>query len=161
MPLVRGVYSALKQIFETVLSNKDDMFRQVGLVEYPRKGVWSLVFVANEKRQRDQREARQGGDDPLVAVFMPCTPNPTTGFLMYVCRVRDRRLLDMTIEDGAKLIVSAGLVAPEYRVAGPRPADEVRFANRRRQSLGGYRQPSEYRTQPARSSRTASSRPKR
>ena len=60
MPLVRGIYSALKQIFETVLSNKNDMFRNVGLVEYPRKGVWSLVFVASEKDDRDQRQARPG-----------------------------------------------------------------------------------------------------
>ncbi len=113
MPLVRGVYKALKQIFETVLSNKNDMFRQVGLVEYPRKGVWSLVFVANEKETEINVKLDKEGD-PLVAVFMPCTPNPTTGFLMYVYR-SEIVLLDMTIEDGAKLIVSAGLVAPEYK----------------------------------------------
>ena len=113
MPLVRGVYRALKQIFETVLSNKNDMFRQVGLVEYPRKGVWSLVFVANEKETEINVKLDKEGD-PLVAVFMPCTPNPTTGFLMYVYR-SEIVLLDMTIEDGAKLIVSAGLVAPEYK----------------------------------------------
>jgi len=112
-PLVRGVYKALKQIFETVLSNKNDMFRQVGLVEYPRKGVWSLVFVANEKETEINVKLDKEGD-PLVAVFMPCTPNPTTGFLMYVYR-SEIVLLDMTIEDGAKLIVSAGLVAPEYK----------------------------------------------
>ena len=113
MPLVRGVYKALKQIFETVLSNKNDMFRQVGLVEYPRKGVWSLVFVANEKETEINVKLDKEGD-PLIAVFMPCTPNPTTGFLMYVYR-SEIVLLDMTIEDGAKLIVSAGLVAPEYK----------------------------------------------
>ncbi|MDQ2633818.1 MAG: DUF502 domain-containing protein [Pseudomonadota bacterium] len=113
MPLVRGVYKALKQIFETVLSNKNDMFRQVGLVEYPRKGVWSLVFVANEKETEINAKLDKEGD-PLVAVFMPCTPNPTTGFLMYVYR-SEIVLLDMTIEDAAKLIVSAGLVAPEYK----------------------------------------------
>lgn len=113
MPLVRGVYKALKQIFETVLSNKNDMFKQVGLVEYPRKGVWSLVFVANEKETEINVKLDKEGD-PLVAVFMPCTPNPTTGFLMYVYR-SEIVLLDMTIEDGAKLIVSAGLVAPEYK----------------------------------------------
>ena len=113
MPLVRGVYKALKQIFETVLSNKNDMFRQVGLVEYPRKGVWSLVFVATEKETEINVKLDKEGD-PLVAVFMPCTPNPTTGFLMYVYR-SEIVLLDMTIEDGAKLIVSAGLVAPEYK----------------------------------------------
>jgi uncharacterized membrane protein len=113
MPLVRGVYKALKQIFETVLSHKNEMFRQVGLVEYPRKGVWSLVFVATEKMTEINARLDKEGD-PLIAVFMPCTPNPTTGFLMYVHR-SEIELLDMTIEDGAKLIVSAGLVAPEYK----------------------------------------------
>ncbi|TIL55127.1 MAG: DUF502 domain-containing protein, partial [Mesorhizobium sp.] len=112
-PLVRGIYGSLKQIFETVLSNKGDMFRQVGLVEYPRKGVWSLVFVATEKETEINQKLDQEGD-PLIAVFMPCTPNPTTGFLMYVPK-SDIVLLDMTIEDGAKLIVSAGLVAPAVK----------------------------------------------
>ena len=113
MPLVRGVYRALKQIFETVLSNKNDMFRTVGLVEYPRKGVWSLVFVSTERMTEINARLDKDGD-PLIAVFMPCTPNPTTGFLMYVHR-SEIVILDMTIEDGAKLIVSAGLVAPEYK----------------------------------------------
>jgi len=113
MPLVRGVYKALKQIFETVLSNKNDTFRHVGLVEYPRKDVWSIVFVPGDKDSEiNARLDREG--DPLVGVFMPCTPNPTTGFLLYVYR-SDIVMLDMTIEDGAKLIVSAGLVAPEYK----------------------------------------------
>lgn len=113
MPLVRGVYKALKQIFETVLSNQNEMFKQVGLVEYPRKGVWSLVFVSNEKQTEINAKLDKEGD-PLIAVFMPCTPNPTTGFLMYVYR-SEIVMLDMSIEDGAKLIVSAGLVAPEYK----------------------------------------------
>jgi len=113
LPMVRGVYKALKQIFETVLSNKTEMFRQVGLVEYPRKGVWSLVFVASEKETEISVKLDKP-NDPLIAVFMPCTPNPTTGFLMYVYR-SEIVMLDMTIEDGAKLIVSAGLVAPEYK----------------------------------------------
>lgn len=113
LPMVRGIYKALKQIFETVLSNKSEMFRQVGMVEYPRKGVWSLVFVATEKETEINAKLDKPGD-PLIAVFMPCTPNPTTGFLMYVHR-SEIVMLDMTIEDGAKLIVSAGLVAPEYK----------------------------------------------
>lgn len=118
MPLVRGVYKALKQIFETVLSNKADMFRQVAMVEYPRKGVWSIVFVPGEKSTEiNARLDREG--DPLIAVFMPCTPNPTTGFLMYVQR-SEIVMLDMSIEDGAKLIVSAGLVAPPYEPKIPR-----------------------------------------
>jgi len=130
MPLVRGVYKALKQIFETVLSNKNDTFRHVGLVEYPRKDVWSLVFVPGDKESEiNARLDREG--DPLVGVFMPCTPNPTTGFLMYVYR-SEIVMLDMSIEDGAKLIVSAGLVAPEYKrkvVASDGAPMEVGLAN--------------------------------
>lgn len=111
-PLVRGLYKTLKQLFETVLSNKSEMFNKVGLVEYPRKGVWSLVFVAGEKDTEINAVLDKPGD-PLIGVFMPCTPNPTTGFLMYVYK-SEIVMLDMTIEDGAKLIVSAGLVAPAY-----------------------------------------------
>ncbi len=157
MPLVRGVYKALKQIFETVLSNKSDMFRTVGMVEYPRKGVWSIVFVAGEKETEINAKLDPEGD-PLLAVFMPCTPNPTTGFLMYVPK-SEVVILDMTIEDGAKLIVSAGLVAPEYKkkiitldgqtidgtIANPTLAEIAQGANH----------------QPARSRRTALSRPNR
>jgi uncharacterized membrane protein len=147
MPLVRGIYRSLKQIFETILSNKGDMFRQVGLVEYPRKDVWSLVFVAGEKRT-EINEKLDVEDDPLIAVFMPCTPNPTTGFLMYV-RKSEVVMLDMTIEEGARLIVSAGLVAPEVKtkVAGPE-GEPVRISN-----------PTLEEAQPARSKRTASSLP--
>ena len=113
-PLVRGIYKTLKQLFETVLSNKSDMFNKVGLVEYPRKGVWSLVFVAGEKDTEINAALDKLGD-PLIGVFMPCTPNPTTGFLMYVYR-SEIVMLEMSIEDGAKLIVSAGLVAPPRKL---------------------------------------------
>lgn len=147
MPLVRGIYRSLKQIFETILSNKGDMFDQVGLVEYPRKGVWSLVFMGGEK-ETEINEKLHVADDPLIGVFMPCTPNPTTGFLMYV-RKSEIVLLDMTIEEGARLIVSAGLVAPAVKktlvdVNG----EKIEIAN---PTLAG--------SQPARNKRTASSRP--
>ncbi len=95
---MRGLYKTLKQLFETVLSNRSDMFRQVGLVEYPRKDVWSLVFVSSENPSEINARLDKEGD-PLIAVFMPCTPNPTTGFLMYVHR-SEIVLLDMSIEDG-------------------------------------------------------------
>jgi uncharacterized membrane protein len=114
MPLVRSIYRALKQIFETVLSNKGDMFNAVGLVEYPRRGAWSIVFVTgSERRTEVNAKLDEDENNPMIAVFMPCTPNPTTGFLMYVPK-SDVVMLDMSIEDGAKLIVSAGLVAPDY-----------------------------------------------
>ncbi len=147
MPLVRGIYRSLKQIFETVLSNKGDMFNQVGLVEYPRKDVWSLVFVAGERpTEINQKLDREG--DPLVGVFMPCTPNPTTGFLMYV-RKSEIVMLDMTIEEGARLIVSAGLVAPDV--------EKKMAANGKKLKIGNPTAGAPL--QPARSSRTASSRP--
>jgi uncharacterized membrane protein len=152
MPLVRGVYKALKQIFETVLSNKSDMFRTVGMVEYPRKGVWSLVFVAGEKETEINAKLDKEGD-PLLAVFMPCTPNPTTGFLMYVPK-SEVVILDMTIEDGAKLIVSAGLVVPEHKktiVAANGETIEGTIVNPTLAEVA----------QPALSKRTASSRPNR
>lgn len=150
-PLVRGLYKALKQLFETALSDKNEMFRTVGMVEYPRKGVWSIVFVAGDKRSEINEKLDQEGD-PLMAVFMPCTPNPTTGFLMYVPK-SEVVLLDMSIEDGAKLIVSAGLVAPE--VKGKAAASGVGIEGPMGNPVVGSL------PQPARSKRTASSLPNR
>jgi uncharacterized membrane protein len=149
MPLIRSIYSSLKQIFETVLSNKNEMFRTVGMVEYPRKDVWSIVFVAGEKRTEINDKLDQN-DDPLIAVFMPCTPNPTTGFLMYVPKSQVI-VLDMSIEDGAKLIVSAGLVTPDMskKMVKIKGKKVVSIANPTLEEVA----------QPALSSRTASSRP--
>lgn len=112
MPLVRSIYRGLKQIFETVLSNKADMFKKAALIEYPRRGAWSIVFVASEREHEIGSRLRQVQED-TIAVFLPSTPNPTTGFLMYVPR-SDVIELSMSVEDAAKLIISAGLVAPEY-----------------------------------------------
>ncbi|MGF7006921.1 DUF502 domain-containing protein [Aminobacter sp. BE322] len=148
-PLVRGLYKALKQLFETALSDKNEMFRTVGMVEYPRKGVWSIVFVAGDKRNEINDKLDVEGD-PLMAVFMPCTPNPTTGFLMYVPK-SEVVILDMSIEDGAKLIVSAGLVTPDpkQKAAAKGKAIDGPLGNPPVGTL----------PQPALSNRTASSRP--
>jgi uncharacterized membrane protein len=150
MPFVRSIYSTLKQIFETVLSNKADMFSKVGIVEYPRKGVWSIVFVASEK-DSEINSKLNGGDDPTVAVFMPCTPNPTTGFLMYLAK-SDIIELSMSVEDAAKAVISAGLVMPEYKLPGN---EGVQLLSK--SAAASIVAATE--TQPARSSRTASSRP--
>lgn len=108
MPVVRSIYGAIKQIFETVISQSTTSFRDVGLIEYPRKGIYTLVFVtSNAKSQVGEQTGRD-----LISVFLPTTPNPTSGFLLYVPR-EDVTILDMTIEDGAKLIISAGLVEPK------------------------------------------------
>jgi uncharacterized membrane protein len=112
MPLVRNLYGGLKQIFETVLSNKANSFKRVALIEYPRKDVWALAFVATDSTGeiKEKLDPRVG---ETVAVFMATTPNPTSGFLMYFPK-KDLIMLDMSVEDCAKLVISAGLVAPEH-----------------------------------------------
>lgn len=112
MPLVRSIYRGLKQIFETVLSNKADMFTKVAIIEYPRRGLWAIVFISTEKQNEVGQKLAHTTDDGLVAVFLPSTPNPTTGFLLYVPR-KDVIELDMSVEEAAKLVISAGLVAPD------------------------------------------------
>ncbi|KXF77419.1 hypothetical protein ATN84_08520 [Paramesorhizobium deserti] len=113
MPLVRSVYRGLKQIFETVLSGKSNTFKRVGLIEYPRKGMWAIVFLSTdaEGEVADTLEDRAG---ETTAVFLPTTPNPTSGFLLYVPK-SDIINLSMSVEDGAKLVISAGLVSPEFQ----------------------------------------------
>jgi len=112
MPLVRNIYSALKQIFETVFREGSDSFQSVVLVEYPRKGIWALAFVATDTLGEVQARL----DEPAgrtVSVFLPTTPNPTSGFLLFV-PADDVIPLDLGVEEAAKLVISAGLVAPEF-----------------------------------------------
>lgn len=108
MPVVRTIYKALKQIFETVVSQGETNFKQVVLVEYPRRGIFAIAFVATETKG----EVAGKFDETMVSVFLPTTPNPTSGFLLFVPKA-DVKILDMSVEDGAKLVISAGLVNPE------------------------------------------------
>lgn len=115
MPLVRTLYRGLKQIFETVLNDRSDNFQSVGLIQYPRPGIWAVVFQSTETR--GEVAAKIAGDygvEELASVFLPTTPNPTSGFLLFVPR-KDLIQLDMTVEDGAKLVISAGLVVPSHQ----------------------------------------------
>lgn len=112
MPLVRSIYRGLKQIFETVLSQTGSSFQKVGLIEYPRLGLWAIVFVATETTGELRTVVGEDGEE-VLSVFMPTTPNPTSGFLLFVPR-RDVIILDMSVEDGAKLVISGGLVAPPH-----------------------------------------------
>ena len=113
MPLVRTIYSGLKQIFQTVLSDQKSSFQEVGLLEYPRKGLYAIVFVATDTHGEVNERLIAIGHDTL-SVFLPTTPNPTSGFLLFVPK-KDVILLDMGVEDAAKLVISAGLVAPEFK----------------------------------------------
>jgi uncharacterized membrane protein len=108
MPVVRNIYRALKQIFETALSQSSSSFQDVGLIEYPRKGLYAIVFVSTETSGEIPPAI---GEADMLSVFLPTTPNPTSGYLLFVPR-RDIKLLDMTVEEGAKLVISAGLVTP-------------------------------------------------
>ncbi len=109
MPVVRGVYKLLKQIFTTVFSKTGTSFKRVGLIEFPRRGLFAVVFVSNEPP--NEVKEKVGNGEELMTVFLPNAPNPTTGFVLFMPK-KDVTLLDMSVEDGAKLVVSAGLVAP-------------------------------------------------
>jgi uncharacterized membrane protein len=111
MPVVRSVYSTLKQIFETVLAQSSRSFREVVLVEYPRRGIGAIGFVTGSS----QDESPSSSEDELVNVFLPTTPNPTSGFLLFVPR-KDLVHLDMSIEEGIKLVISGGIVGPRITI---------------------------------------------
>ena len=112
-PIVRSVYSGIKQIAETVLSSRDSSFEKACLIEYPRKGIWAIAFVASDSRG-EIAEKNPDKQNQLVSVFIPTTPNPTSGFLLFIPK-SDITYLDMTIEEAAKLVISAGLVYPKEK----------------------------------------------
>jgi uncharacterized membrane protein len=123
MPLIRNVYRGLKQIIETAISNRTRSFKTVGLVEYPRAGLWSLTFVVTETKG-EVSERLGKGDEPILTCFIPTTPTGLTGYVIFV-RKSDVMLLDMTPEDAAKMVISAGLVTPEYEPIVARPGEPV------------------------------------
>ena len=108
MPIVRPIYRTAKQIFETLFAKSDSSFRRVGLVEFPSPGMWSLVFLTQPPTPEISDRLPQ---TEHVSAFMPCTPNPTTGFFFYAPR-RDVIDLDITVEQAMTLIMSAGIVQP-------------------------------------------------
>jgi uncharacterized membrane protein len=112
MPVVRGVYRLIKQIFTTIFSKSGTSFKRVGLVEFPRRGIYAIVFLAGDPPH--EIEEKIGGGNPLITVFMPNGPNPTTGFIVFV-PASEVIPLDLAVEDAAKLIVSAGLVGPDQQ----------------------------------------------
>jgi len=111
LPMISTLYGAIKQIFETVVTQSKNNFRDVGLIQYPRPGLWAVVFISTPAKGEVAEKVH--GED-ILSVFLPTTPNPTSGFLLFVPR-KEIQILDMSTEDAAKMIISAGLVAPEYR----------------------------------------------
>jgi len=110
MPVVRSIYGASKQILETIISSQSDAFREVVLVEYPRKGLWVIGFVTGGTKGEVNRRI----NIDMVNVFVPTTPNPTSGFLLF-CPRKDVVFMEMTVEEAVKLVVSGGIVTPPDR----------------------------------------------
>ena len=108
MPIVSSIYSLMKQIFETFLSQKTRSFSKVVLVEYPRRGLWTIAFVSKDETGG---EADEKIKSKTLSIFVPTTPNPTSGFLIFVPE-NDVIKLDMSVEDGIKYVISCGIVTP-------------------------------------------------
>lgn len=108
IPLVRSIYAGAKQVAETVFSGSGRSFREVVMIEYPRAGTWTLAFVTGD----GMREARDRVGDDVINVFVPTTPNPTSGFFLMVRRA-DVVPLKIPVEEGLKVIISAGVLVPE------------------------------------------------
>ncbi|MCZ0810964.1 MAG: DUF502 domain-containing protein [Pseudomonadota bacterium] len=118
MPVVRSIYSGVKQIAETVFAQSERSFEKACLVQYPRKDIWAVGFISTAAKGEVNAKAQTGSD--LLSVFVPTTPNPTSGFLLFFPR-EDVIELDMSVEDAAKLVISAGLVYPgEVKPDDPR-----------------------------------------
>ena len=107
MPVLRNIYSGLKQLFEAILAKKSNSFREVVLLEYPRKGISAMGFLTGDTRGEVNRKTK----NQMVNVFLPTTPNPTSGFLLFVPK-KDILRLTMTVEEGIKMIISAGMLTP-------------------------------------------------
>lgn len=123
VPLVRNIYGGLKQIVETVFSGGQQSFKEVVLVEYPMKGSYAVAFVSSYAK--GQIRATVGEGEEVIGVFVPTTPNPTSGFLLFVPRSKATPL-DMSVEEAAKLIISFGLVTPEHLPPGSAPSGPLK-----------------------------------
>lgn len=115
MPIIRNVYSAVKQILETVLAQQSNAFREAVLIEYPRRGMWAVAFITGTTKG----EVQNLTEEECINVFLPTTPNPTSGFLLFVPR-KDMVSLSMSVEEAIKMVISGGIVTPPDR----RPKEE-------------------------------------
>jgi len=107
IPFVRSIYSSVKQVTSTILSTDNNTFNEVLLIQYPRKGLWTLCFKTSDSPKAFNEIA----DEELVTVFVPTTPNPTSGFILFVPK-QETKKLDIDVEDALKLVMSLGVVSP-------------------------------------------------
>lgn len=109
MPVVRSIYNGLKQLAETVFAQSDTSFDKVCLIEYPRKGIWAIAFISTTTKGEVSQKIPVA--EQMISVFLPTTPNPTSGFLLFLPQ-SELIELEMTVGDAMKLVISAGLVYP-------------------------------------------------
>lgn len=107
MPVIRGIYGAIKQILETVLAQQSNAFREAVLVEYPRRGMWAIAFITG----RTKGEVQNLTEEECINIFIPTTPNPTSGFLLFIPK-KELVPLSMTVEEALKMVISGGIVTP-------------------------------------------------
>jgi uncharacterized membrane protein len=107
MPVIRGFYGAIKQILETVLAQQSNAFREAVLVEYPRRGMWAVAFITG----RTKGEVQNLTAEECINIFLPTTPNPTSGFLLFVPK-KELVPLSMSVEEAIKMVISGGIVTP-------------------------------------------------
>lgn len=119
LPLVRSIYNAVKQVMRTVLSSSEESFRNVLLVEYPRKGLWSIAFQTGGNFDK---ASEQTGEE-MVTIFIPTTPNPTSGYLMMVAK-KDTIKLDISVDQALKMVISLGVVMPGKNESAAQPVAE-------------------------------------
>ena len=128
MPVVRSFYSGIKQIAETVFAQQERSFEKACMIEYPRKGIWAIGFISTTAK--GEIADRNSSNGPMVSVFVPTTPNPTSGFLLFFPKA-DIIELDMSIEDAAKLVISAGLVYPPAKKTSSKITTKKGRANKK------------------------------
>ena len=121
VPLINSIYSTTQQIGDALWSPSGGMFRQVVLFEFPMQGIWSVGFLTNEYKDGFEIKDKLGGKD-LISVFMPTTPNPTSGFLMLIPKERCK-LLDMEVAEAMRFIISGGAVLPPEHDSEKSPAE--------------------------------------
>lgn len=110
MPVIRGIYGAIKQILETVLARQSNAFREAVLVEYPRRGIWAIAFITGTTKG----EVQNLTEDECINIFLPTTPNPTSGFLLFVPK-RELVPLTMAVDEAIKMVISGGIITPPDR----------------------------------------------
>lgn len=116
LPVISTLYKAIKQIFETVMTSQSQAFREAVMFEFPRKGIWAIGFVTGVTKGEAQRLT----EDEVVNVFFPTTPNPTSGFLIFVPR-KDLVFLKMSVEEALKMVISGGILTPPDRTESTKP----------------------------------------